>query len=55
LWAQWLHKTLESYRVPRKLVGGFELPPGSMLSRYRLNFSKMQRFRKIAKSELAKR
>jgi len=21
LWAQWLHKTLESYRVPRKLVG----------------------------------
>jgi tetratricopeptide (TPR) repeat protein len=21
LWAQWLHKTLESYRVPRKLIG----------------------------------
>src|SRR5678809_538474 len=21
LWAQWLHKALESYRVPRKLVG----------------------------------
>ena len=41
--------------VPRKLVGGFELPPGSMLSRYRLNFSKMMRYRKIAKRELAKR
>jgi hypothetical protein len=41
--------------VPHKLVGGFELPPGSMLSRYRLNFSKMRRYRKIAKRELAKR
>jgi hypothetical protein len=34
--------------VPHKLVGGFELPPGSMLSRYRLNFSKMRRYRKVA-------
>ena len=41
--------------VPHKLVGGFELPPGSTLSRYRANFSKMLRFRKIAKRELAKR
>jgi len=41
--------------VPHKLVGGFELPPGSMLSRYRRNFSKMLRYRKIAKRELAKR
>jgi len=41
--------------VPHKLVGGFELPPGSMLSRYRANFSKMLRYRKIAKRELAKR
>ena len=41
--------------VPQKLVGGFELPPGSVLSRYRLNFSKMLRYRKIAKRELAKR
>jgi hypothetical protein len=41
--------------VPHKLVGGFELPPGSMLSRYRLNLSKMRRYRKIAKRELAKR
>ena len=41
--------------VPRKLVGGFELPPGSMLSRMRLNASKMRRFHKVAKRELAKR
>lgn len=41
--------------VPHKLVGGFELPPGSMASKYRANFSKMLRFRKIAKRELAKR
>jgi hypothetical protein len=41
--------------VPHKLVGGFELPPGSMVSKYRLNFAKMLRFRKIAKRELAKR
>jgi hypothetical protein len=41
--------------VPRKLVGGFELPPGSLVSRMRLNAKKMRRFRKIAKRELAKR
>ena len=41
--------------VPHKLVGGFELPPGSMLSRYRLNAKKMLRFRKIAKREMEKR
>jgi hypothetical protein len=41
--------------VPHKLVGGFELPPGSTLSKYRANFSKMRRYRKIAKRELAKR
>lgn len=40
---------------PRKVIGGFELPPGSMLSRYRLNAKKMLRFRKIAKAELARR
>lgn len=40
---------------PHKLVGGFELPPGSMLSRYRLNLAKVKRYRKIAKRELAKR
>lgn len=41
--------------VPRKLVGGFELPPGSNLSRYRLNARKVLRYRKIAKRELARR
>lgn len=41
--------------IPHKLVGGFELPPTSTLARYRLNFKKMRRFRKIAKRELARR
>ncbi|HYH57916.1 MAG TPA: pyridoxamine 5'-phosphate oxidase family protein [Thermoleophilaceae bacterium] len=41
--------------VPHRLVGGFELPPGSMLARSRLNFAKMRRYRKIAKRELARR
>ena len=35
--------------VPHKLVGGFELPPTSMLARYRLNAKKSMRFRRIAK------
>jgi Pyridoxamine 5'-phosphate oxidase len=34
--------------VPHKLVGGFELPK-STLDRYRVNWKKMQRFRKVAK------
>jgi hypothetical protein len=41
--------------VPHKLVGGFELPPTSMLARYRLNFQKMRRFRKKARAELSQR
>jgi hypothetical protein len=41
--------------VPHKLVGGFELPPGSMLARTRLNYAKVKRFRKIAKRQLAQR
>jgi hypothetical protein len=41
--------------APRQLVGGFELPPGSTLSRYRLNAKKVMRFRKIAKREHARR
>ncbi len=41
--------------VPRQLVGGLELPPGSMLSRYRLHARNMRRFRKIAKRERARR
>jgi hypothetical protein len=34
---------------PRKIVGGFELPPGSFIERLRLNAQKAKRFRKIAK------
>ncbi len=41
--------------IPRKLVGGFELPPGGLVSRVRLNMKKMRRFRKTAKRELAAR
>ena len=40
--------------VPRKLVGGLELPPGAV-ARYRENFSKMRRYRRRAKREMAKR
>src|SRR5436190_1004657 len=41
--------------MPAKLGGGFELPPTGALERYRLNFSKIMRFRRIAKRELTKR
>jgi hypothetical protein len=39
---------------PHKLVGGFELPPGSALTKVRANFGKARRFRRIAKRELDK-
>lgn len=35
--------------VPHKLVGGFELPPGSLRDRMKLNAAKIKRFRTIAK------
>jgi hypothetical protein len=35
---------------PHKVIGGFELPPGSFLERYRLNAKKAARFRKIARA-----
>jgi hypothetical protein len=41
--------------VPHKLVGGFELPPGSLVKRLRLNLSKVRRYRSTAKRELAER
>jgi hypothetical protein len=41
--------------VPHKLVGGFELPPGSLLARLRLNAQKFLRFRKTARRELRER
>ncbi|HET8673631.1 MAG TPA: pyridoxamine 5'-phosphate oxidase family protein [Thermoleophilaceae bacterium] len=40
---------------PHKLVGGFELPPGSLFDRLRLNYAKTKRFRRVAKRELARR
>jgi hypothetical protein len=41
--------------IPHKLVGGFELPPGSLVKRARLNMSKIRRYRRTAKRELAER
>jgi hypothetical protein len=35
--------------VPHKLVGGFELPPGSMRSKFKHNADKIKRFRRVAK------
>jgi len=41
--------------IPHKLIGGFELPPGTLIQRVRLNMRKMRRYRRIAKRELAER
>jgi hypothetical protein len=41
--------------IPHRLIGGLELPPGSVLKRSRLNFGKMLRYRKRAKAELRRR
>jgi hypothetical protein len=41
--------------VPRKLVGGMELPPGSMLQRYRATIRKVRNYRRTARKQLAKR
>jgi hypothetical protein len=41
--------------LPHKLVGGFELPPGSLIQRMRLNLKKMRRYRRTAKQEMARR
>ena len=40
---------------PHRIVGGFELPPGSFMERMKLNWAKSQRFRKVAKREMAAR
>ena len=40
--------------VPRKLVGGFELPKGG-LRKLRANWSKIRRYRKVARRELQRR
>jgi hypothetical protein len=41
--------------IPHKLIGGFELPPVSMVQRTRLNLRKMRRYRRVAKRELAQK
>jgi Pyridoxamine 5'-phosphate oxidase len=41
--------------VPHRMVGGMELPPGSILSRYRGSFRKILGYRKRAKQELRER
>jgi hypothetical protein len=41
--------------IPHKLVGGLELPPGSLLQRVRLNLNKIRGYRRTAKRELAER
>lgn len=41
--------------VPHRVVGGFELPPGSLIARMRQNSAKVKRYRAIAKREMEKR
>jgi hypothetical protein len=41
--------------VPRKLVGGFELPDEGFLTTMRRNATKIRRFRRIARAEMRKR
>ncbi|MGH2713984.1 MAG: pyridoxamine 5'-phosphate oxidase family protein [Thermoleophilaceae bacterium] len=41
--------------IPHKLVGGMELPPGSLISRIRSNLGGIRRYRRTAKRELAER
>jgi hypothetical protein len=41
--------------VPHTLVGGIELPPGSLISRVRSNLGRIRRYRRTAKRELAER
>ena len=41
--------------APRKLVGGFEVPPGGPLTQMRANYRKVRRFRRRARAELERR
>jgi Pyridoxamine 5'-phosphate oxidase len=41
--------------IPHRLVGGFELPPGSLIRRVRSNLGDIRRYRRTAKQELADR
>jgi hypothetical protein len=40
--------------VPHKMVGGFELPPGSAREKFKVNAKKIKRYRKIAKERKAR-
>jgi Pyridoxamine 5'-phosphate oxidase len=41
--------------IPHRLIGGFELPPGSAFQRYRANLGRMVRFSSRARKELRAR
>jgi len=41
--------------LPHRVIGGFELPPGSLVARMRQNSAKVKRYRAIAKREMEKR
>jgi hypothetical protein len=41
--------------LPHRVIGGFELPPGSLVARMRANSAKVKRYRAIAKREMEKR
>ena len=41
--------------IPHRLVGGFELPPGSAVQRYRLNLGRMVRYSRRAREEMRAR
>jgi hypothetical protein len=41
--------------VPRRLVGGFELPDEGFLTRMRRNAGKIRRFRRIARERMKER
>jgi hypothetical protein len=41
--------------IPHRLIGGFEMPPGSALRRYRLNMGRILRYHRRARQELRAR
>jgi Pyridoxamine 5'-phosphate oxidase len=41
--------------IPHKLIGGLELPPGSIVNRVRANLGRIRRYRRTARREMAER
>ena len=41
--------------APRKIVGGFEIPPGGPVAQIKANAKKVRRYHKVAKAEMARR